>query len=75
MDSAIDFIDSVKTKDDFIKFVGLLIMDYENNIEEWENVDIPSFLDALKNYTLDTESDSPTWNYFANILMMGSNYE
>lgn len=40
----------VKTKEDFIKFLGFLIQDWEKNREYWYNKDIKSYLEAMQSW-------------------------
>ncbi|MBO9728554.1 MAG: hypothetical protein J7623_07955 [Chitinophaga sp.] len=77
--------DSINTKADFIRFIGLLIEDLKNNPTEWENKTLPDFLDAMANWTEDMDGyyinhhlPVPTtvnWQVFANILAAARIYE
>ena len=75
----------VKTKEDFIDFVSLLVTDYRNNPGEWENKDLESFLGALQSWVEDMEGyyinnriplpSNINWNIFADILLGARIYE
>ena len=36
-------VKNLKNKEDFIKFLGLLIDDYHNNTQEWEGKDVSGY--------------------------------
>lgn len=78
-------IKKVKTKTNFTSFIDLLINDYKNNKEVWENKTIEEYLDGMKSWVGDmewyyknTNQDIPNninWNFIANILYSGKIYE
>jgi hypothetical protein len=78
-------IKNVKTKEDFIKFLGMLAEDKKSNIEEWENKSIEDYLESIKSWIEDMEGyyknnniQAPKnidWNFIANILYVGKIYE
>jgi hypothetical protein len=78
-------ISNVKTKEDFIKFLGMLALDYKNNTEQWESKGVESYLESIKSWVEDMEGyyknkklDVPTnidWNFFANVFYVGKIYE
>ena len=71
----LEFADRVSTKEDFVKFIEILIKDFDKNKSKWENIDIPSFLEGIKAYTDDSDIKDSSWSTFANLLLMGSIYE
>lgn len=75
-------IDSVVDKASFIKFMEALINDYKNNPDEWENLSIDMFLDAIKGWAddfnfpdPDINFDNPDWKTIAILFYMGKIYE
>lgn len=40
-------IKKVETKDNFVTFIDLLISDYKNNREEWENKTLEEYLESM----------------------------
>ena len=72
-----DKCENVKTKNDFIKFINSLSTDLYTNKEEWENLTLEDFLEAIESWMTDTDklSDSPSWKDFAVILLSGRFYE
>ena len=40
-------MESIKTKNDFVQFIEALSEDFVKNPDEWENHDLPSFLEAM----------------------------
>lgn len=80
-----EVIDNIKTKEDFIKFLHYLKEDYLNNRAEWENSDLPRYLDAVMAFTEAIEQayknndikmdELSKWRIFADILYAGKIYE
>ena len=73
-----EFLPFVETRDDFIKFVGLLSLDAENHPEEWSTETTAGFLDRLAIWMADTrrvEQGGPTWKSFAEALAAARVYE
>lgn len=78
-------IKKVETKDNFVTFIDLLISDYKNNREEWENKTLEEYLESMKSWLEDMEwyykntsqymPDDINWNFFANVLYSGKIYE
>jgi hypothetical protein len=84
----IDFlkeISNIKTKDDFISLVELLVQDLKKSPQSWTNKNLEDYLGAIANWTEDMEGfylnnnleipkDIP-WKVFANILVAAMIYE
>lgn len=78
-------IKNVKTKEDFLKFLGILAEDNRNNTEEWENKTIESYLESIQSWIEDMEGyyennnlevpKNIDWNFFANVFYVGKIYE
>jgi len=41
-------VKKVSSKDDFTRFLDILIKDYKNHSDEWENKSIEDFLQGIK---------------------------
>ncbi|EEL50767.1 MULTISPECIES: DUF7660 family protein [Bacillus cereus group] len=69
--------DDVRTKEDLIAFIKSLKVDLDKNKDEWENLSLEMYLDAIEAWMTDTNtlSDKPNWNSFAQILLSGRFYE
>jgi hypothetical protein len=79
--------EKIKTKDDFVSFVELLLEDLKNSPPEWENNTLESYLDAMGRWTDDMEGyyknmgintieyDKINWRIFADILLAARVYE
>ncbi|QDX92983.1 hypothetical protein EEL30_12120 [Brevibacillus laterosporus] len=75
----------IKTKEDFVEFLGLLVNDFENNRDEWENESVDSYLAGMQSWIEDSEGyyensniplpDNIDWNFFANVLYAAKIYE
>lgn len=74
----------IKTKQDFIQFLDNLIVDYQQN--QWENNNLEDFLTAMESWVEDAEGyyqninapqilQTPSWRLFADILMASTLYE
>ena len=70
----------------FIKFLDLLLKDFLDNPESWENKTLPDFFEALCAYTediqgyydnmkLNVNADKPDWSTFAYIFKGATIYE
>lgn len=70
-----DFAEKIQTKQDFLTFIQKIIVDFHENKEEWENVNLDDFLEAMYRYCNDKEFDEPSWKVFADILLGASIYE
>lgn len=68
---------NIKSKVEFISFINDLKNDLIVNKEEWENLSLQDYLDAVRGWMEDTNSlpSSPNWSTFAEILMSGKFYE
>ncbi len=86
MDEAKDIYETaslVSTRADFVQFVQNLRTDFDTRREEWENLDLPAYLDALggfagsidgyyRNMGEDTDPDKITWRMAAQMLLAAS---
>jgi hypothetical protein len=80
-----EIINAIKSKEDFISFIELLVSDLKKNPDEWENKSLASYLEAAGSWTEDMDGyyqnqslPVPTeinWQVFANILMAAKMYE
>ncbi len=80
-----DIVANVNDKEDFIKFVGDLIIDLRNNPGSWENNNLNSYLEAMKSWVEDMDgweknskmnvSEISAWNLMAHILCASTMYE
>jgi len=73
-------LDSLHTRDDFVRFVQLLVESFNEPGPQWENASVDSFLTALAEAAMNLESyyDSPdeaarnvatpTWEAIAGLL-------
>jgi len=78
-------IQSIESKEDFIKFVGDLILDLKTNPNRWENRNLGDYLEALQSWTEDMEGyyknnrlpvpENVSWKVFADMLMAATMYE
>jgi hypothetical protein len=76
----------VTDRESFIKFLGLLIKDFQTNKTTWENDTLERFLETTESYAEDIQgyydntnqninADVPSWKVFADILMGAKIYE
>ncbi len=70
-------IKTMESKEDFCSFLNLLVLDYDENQEFWQNQDLQSFLIALRDYSAGEGGylDDPAmdnrvsrWSTFAEML-------
>jgi len=73
-------------RNSFIKYLDLLIQDFKDNPENWENRNLVDFLEAMSSYTADiqgfydntnqkVDANKPSWQLFADILKGATMYE
>jgi hypothetical protein len=75
----------INTREDFIQFIEFLSSNARNNLNEWENKDLPSYLESMASwiedmdgYYLNQKSPVPeniNWAFIADILMAARVYE
>lgn len=77
-----DFAEKVNSKEDFIEFLKLFYSDLIQNVNEWENRDLESFLFAMGRFLEESTEKSlvvvdftPSWKMFAELLITTSIYE
>ena len=85
MNEFADKIETVNSKKDFINFIEILLSDLRNNPEQWENINLESYLGAMAAWTEDMDGyyqnknepipQNVNWKVFANILMAAKMYE
>jgi hypothetical protein len=78
-------VKNVSAKEDFLKFLGMLINDFKNNPDEWENKSVESFLEGMQSWVEDMEGyyennnlpipNNIDWGFFANVFYAGKIYE
>lgn len=78
-------IESIANRHDLAKFANLLKLDLIKNPEQWENVTLPDFLDAISAWVDDMDGyyinknqpvpKSPSWKNIAEILLAAKHYE
>ena len=76
---------SVKSREDFIKFVGALVQDLKNNPNNWENKSLDNYLEAVQSWTEDMEGyyinnslpypENINWGVIADIFIAAKMYE
>lgn len=85
--SSADRIDpeSVRTREDFVRYVAALAESARNEPDTWENANLPSYLEAASAWAADLDGffrnrgestpEPPTWATFAMILAAARIYE
>lgn len=78
-------IGSIESKEDLVKFISLLRVDFQNNKAEWENITLEDYLEAMEAWITDMDgyyetTDQPipkhtSWKVIADILYASSMYE
>jgi len=84
-DKLFQFAESVKSRGDFIEFVELLNRDYRASREDWQNVNLETFLEGLGSFARDmggyyknrgetVDIDVVTWRLAAQMLLAATIY-
>lgn len=76
---------NVKSREDFIIFMDYLMHDLKNNANTWENNNLDSYLEAIRNWVEDMDGfyennnipipNEISWEIFSDILMAARIYE
>ena len=81
-----EFAETIRTQQDFERFLHLLVRDCQENGETWENASLPDYLAALSGFVRDLEGyyrnrhesvdlSRPAWKTFAHALLAARVYE
>lgn len=75
----------IKSKEDFIEFINVLIKDMNEKPGEWEDKPVMSYLESIQSWVEDmdgyyqnTKQEVPqdiNWNFIATLLYVGKIYE
>jgi hypothetical protein len=82
----VDYVKQITSKEEFAFFLRCLVQDYIENRHEWENTELPGYLEALSGYVVDTENFNKSkvekidinylsWRTVAEMLIAASVYE
>jgi hypothetical protein len=68
-------IAQMRSREQFADFLSLLLQDYDENLECWNNQDLRSFIQALAAFAAtDGEHRQPAWQTFAEMLCTARAY-
>jgi hypothetical protein len=78
-------VETIKSRDDFVAFASALAQDRQAHLAEWENGDLPNYLEALAAWVEDMDGyflnrqeptpEQPSWQLLARILLAAKSYE
>ncbi len=78
-------LDNVSTKDDFSLFLKRMVSDFNDHYDDWENQDLPSFLEAMSGWVEEMDGyydnqekafpNDINWKVIANIFYAAKYYE
>jgi len=81
----LDKLEQIRTRQDFVGFLGALIHDLKTNPQDWENPGLDRYLDAAMSWTEDMDGyymnigepmpQDINWKVFAEILAAAVIYE
>jgi hypothetical protein len=82
----VDFVEQIKDREDFRRFLSLLLQDLAENGDKWENSTLESFLGGMGGFVGDMEGfyknrgekidlSRPTWKVLAHALLAATVYE
>lgn len=87
IDKAGDFALKIENQWDFMEFLKLLIEDYENFPDDWENSNLEDYLQGLQRFFHDVDGNikffnrkdidakTPSWRLFAHLLLGARVYD
>ncbi|MDR1782692.1 MAG: hypothetical protein LBR13_00315 [Dysgonamonadaceae bacterium] len=64
-----EFAKHINSKTEFDEFLCLFLKDCKTTSKDWENHTLIRFFDALKRYAETKQESSPSWSFFAEILL------
>lgn len=70
--------ENIQSQSDFEYFLKLLVKDFSENKESWENDRLELFLEGLYGYNFESEKnpiENPSWKVFAEMLLAAKVYE
>ncbi|RPF43404.1 hypothetical protein EDD70_2368 [Hydrogenoanaerobacterium saccharovorans] len=80
-----EILKNVKSKEDLLEFINVLIKDLNEKPEEWEDKPVMLYLESMQSwiedmegYYTNTKQDMPqdiNWNFIATLLYVGKIYE
>jgi hypothetical protein len=84
-DELFDFARSVNSRDDFIKFVGYLVLNFQQEPSAWQNNTLEQFLNGLAGFSNDmggfytnmgdkVDIEQITWRMAAEMLLAATVY-
>jgi len=75
----------IKTRADFVAFIHSLLRDFRERPEQWENVSLEAYLEAIAAWVQDMDGyylkggekvpKHPTWKNLGEILLAARSYE
>lgn len=70
-------LDSISSREDFMQFLEMLIADRSDSTDEWENISLEHFLEAMHAWAKGSQAlnEPPRWRDFAQLLLAGKRYE
>jgi hypothetical protein len=81
-DELSDFSSRVNSREEFILFIQTLKADFIRDKQNWQNVTLHSYLEALEAFVATAKGSSvifinfaPSWSLFAELLLTASVYE
>ncbi len=77
--------ENIETREDLVKFIGVLANESSSSSKNWENDDLPSFLEAMAAWIEDMDGyyqnkgepmpSQPSWKTIGEILKAATRYE
>jgi hypothetical protein len=78
-------LERIESRNDLSEFISALLRDFEEHGDEWENSNLPSFLEAMSGWINDMDGyyknhnkpfpEPPSWKTFADIVYASKVYE
>ena len=80
-----EMVDGIRSKDDLVRFIQALSIDFQSRQHEWENVSLERYLAALSSWLADSDGyyrnqgrevpTNPSWRTLAEMLIAAKSYE
>ncbi|PGA90936.1 DUF7660 family protein [Bacillus toyonensis] len=80
-----EYLEHVNSKEDLLRFLEYLQKDFKENKDEWENIEVETYLEALQGWLGDCEGvyinrgeklpENIPWKFIAQMLLVAAYYE
>lgn len=71
----LDMANAISTKQDFLLFLTRLGESISNSPDDWENTNLPAYMEGMRGYVRDNGEETISWRALAEILLAARIYD